>query len=659
MLILLGLISLLVFAVPVRWKYGLTLGVTSAGVLLALGRAVVTLSPISLPSGVIPYSPLAWPVIDKLSAVFLLIISVAMMSVMLYGRDYIKAHTGRKSAAHLSVHYVSLVWMFLAMMRVVTCRDGFDFLICWELMTLASFLLILFEGDKRETRRAAINYLILMHIGFIFLVAGFVISSGGNDLGGFDSLRNYFAGHDPLPLFIVFLIGFGMKAGIFPLHIWLPEAHPAAPSHVSALMSGVMIKMGVYGMFRVVSSLVSDLHLIGVIVLILGLTTALWGIVQAALQNDLKKLLAYSSIENIGIIFTGLGAGILGLSAGSQPLILLGFSGALLHTVNHSLFKPMLFMGAGSVMLSTHTRNLDELGGLSKKMPVTTILFLVGAIAICALPPFNGFISEFLIYLGLLKSTASGTLAIWSAAAAAGLALVGGIAILVFSKAFGIGFLGAARSKKAVHAKEVTSLMLAAQMIPLAGILLIGLFPATVLPVVESIIGETFNPYAVGEFGVPLQDASGFWSLSLIFGVLILLVIGLALWRRRVQRRQPVAESPTWGCGFTAPDARMQYTGESFSEGLEHMANSPTNARSRKNRYGDAVSKEEVFARPHRFGVSHKDRVDRMVSDRWAYLLQKINARLALFQTGKINHYILHALLFLAFVFLITWIGLI
>lgn len=646
---------MLVFAVPVRWKYGLTLGVIGAGALTAVVSAVLSFAG-SPQNHLLLYPALLR--VDRLSALFLLIISIAAVSVTIYARGYLKPYAAKKSPVHFSIHYAALAWMFLAMLGVVVCKNGFPFLLCWEWMTLASFVLILFEGERRETRRAAINYLILMHIGFVFLVAGFVLSARGGMLGGFDFLPAYFEGRNPIPVFILFLVGFGMKAGVFPLHIWLPEAHPAAPSHVSALMSGVMIKMGVYGILRVVAAIGTGLQTVGIILLVTGIVTALWGIVQAALQNDLKKLLAYSSIENIGIIFIGIGGAVLGISAGNTTLAVLGMAGALLHTVNHSLFKPMLFMGAGSVLSAAHTRNLDELGGLSKRMPVTTGLFLIGAVAICALPPLNGFVSEFLIYLGFLKSVALESGIIWSIAGTVALALTGGIAILVFSKAFGIGFLGAPRSAKAARAREVPTGMLAAQMIPLAGILLIGFAPVFMTRTVVSIVLETFG------MNFSPTVAFGSWSgnfrmIGWVMFILLWLVCFLWVLRRRANRNKTIAESPTWGCGFTAPDARMEYTGESFSEGLQRLSNSTTNSRSYRNKRTNAVPKEEIFAAPRGFGVKRKDRIDRLVSDRWVYLVRKANSRLALFQTGKINHYILHALLFLVFIFLITWIGLI
>jgi len=658
MLIVVALLSLLLFVVPTRYKYVCALTLICGTVGAAVAAAVGALAG---GGGGIPtagrfdnlFFGSARSGIDGLSALFVAIVAVAAVSATLYARDYLKAHSGHKTPAQLSVHYIALIFMTAAMLAVVVCRDGFAFLAAWETMTLASFVLILFEAEKREVRRAAINYLILMHIGFVFLVVGFTLSGSGGILAGIDTLHGL-SGAGAVPLFIVFLVGFGMKAGIFPLHIWLPEAHPAAPSHISALMSGVMTKMGVYGVLRVLASVETGLGTVGLVLLCTGLATALWGIVHAALQSDLKKLLAYSTIENIGIVFTGLGAGTLGMASGSATLAALGLGGALLHTVNHSLFKPMLFMGAGSVLTAAHTRELDRLGGLSRRMPVTTALFLIGTAAICALPPLNGFVSEFLIYLGLLRSVAAGTAVLWSMAAAVVLALVGGVAVLAFGKAFGVGFLGNPRSAGAERAREVPTLMLAAQMIPLAGIVLIGIFPAPVTRWIGEIVGRTF-PLAVGAEPLP----EGLSTLPVVAVVGVGVALTLAWLRRRAQRKHPAAGSPTWGCGFTAPSARMQYTAESFAEGLQQLTASPTTGRSRRGRSTGPIPEDELFAAARQFGVRRRDRVDNLVSGRWVYLIRKINSRLALFQTGRIHHYILHALLFLIFIFIISWLGII
>ncbi|MFR4026369.1 MAG: proton-conducting transporter membrane subunit [Alistipes indistinctus] len=353
---------------------------------------------------------------------------MSAVAVLIYAKGYIKPYLGRKSPAQISLHYCGLGVLYLSMLLVVTLRDGFSFLFAWEVMTLSSFVLMLFDAERREVRRAALSYLILMHVGFLFLLAGFVTLYASGLPASFDALALYGEqGGNIIPLFIVFLIGFGMKAGIFPLHVWLPEAHPAAPAHISAFMSGVMIKTGVYGVMRVVSCFDSHLFAIGLIVLCIGAVTGLWGVILAALQNDVKKLLAYSSIENIGIIFIALGTALLGKAEGSDPIFYAGMAGALLHTLNHSFFKSLLFMGAGNIYTATHTTSLDDLGGLGKRMPVTAILFLVGTLAICALPPLSGFVSEFLIYMGLLDGiAANGPVTVIALSGLIFLALIGG-----------------------------------------------------------------------------------------------------------------------------------------------------------------------------------------------------------------------------------------
>ena len=258
--------------------------------------------------------------IDPLSAIFLLIIGVAGVATVLYSKGYLEQYLKKKSSAHISLHYTSLVVLILSMMLVVISSGGFSFLFAWELMTIASFLLILFDAERAEVLRAAVAYLIMMHIGFIFLVAGFATIYANTSTGAFSDLAICFSNGKTIPIFILFLLGFGMKAGLFPMHVWLPEAHPAAPSHVSAIMSGVMIKTGVYGIMRVMWYIAdsTELHTIGLIILSVGIVTGLWGVILAAVQNDAKRLLAYSSIENVGVIFIGLGIATLGQASGNH-----------------------------------------------------------------------------------------------------------------------------------------------------------------------------------------------------------------------------------------------------------------------------------------------------------------------------------------------------
>lgn len=650
-------LSLAVFAVPLRRKWSVAIAVVGLGAVLgsvAAFRALAGTGAGLLDAG----SNIVWGVqygaVDMLSAVFLIVISLCAVSVTIYARGYLESYLQSKAPVQISLHYFALLVMYLSMLLVVTFRDGFGFLFSWELMTLASFVLILFDAEKREVRRAALNYLVLMHIGFIFLLVGFVKLYAAGLPVSFDSLPAYYGSGAGWGLFTVFLIGFGMKAGLFPLHIWLPEAHPAAPSHVSAFMSGVMIKMGVYGMMRVCAPMQEGLYAAGVTLLVCGLATGLWGIVLAALQNDMKKILAYSSIENVGIIFTGLGIGLVGKSQQDSMLALLGIGGALLHTVNHSMFKSLLFLGAGSVYRSLHTTSLDAAGGLGKRMPVTSLLFLTGAAAICALPPLSGFVSEFMIYLGFFDGIASGgPLTLLSLAGLVVTALVGGVAVLVFAKLYGVVFLGQPRSLGAASAQEADRPMIAGMAIPLAGILLVGLFPVLFFGELFRIAGSAFGVGGITELSVLSGGTFAGLTRALWAGVALTL---LTAWlRRRVLRRRSVGEGPTWGCGFPAQTARMQYTGESFSEGLQRLTRRMASDVGRT----DAIGPDEIFPARHDFDVRHEDRVDLLMTKWWGRFVRRANARFSAIRTGMVNHYILYALLFLALVFLLSLLNLI
>ena len=651
-LFFLVLVTAAIFAAPLRAKAWTALALTAGGALWASVRAIGVLAGGTAEALWAAPDPLFGGdtgSMDGLSALFVVLISIGAVASVLYARGYLDHTLAAKSPAHVSLHYTSLTVMCYAMLGVVCSDGGFSFLFFWELMTVASFLLILYDAQRREVSRAALAYLIMMHIGFVLLVVGFVRLDAVCGSATFDALGEYFRTQKALPLFLVFLAGFGMKAGMFPMHVWLPEAHPAAPSHVSALMSGVMIKTGVYGILRTVAALgdLPVLHTAGVILLALGIVTGLWGVILAATQNDVKRLLAYSSIENIGVILLALGVAALGKASGNQLVALCGMAGALLHTLNHSFFKSLLFFGAGNILSQTHTTSLDALGGLSKHMPLTSLLFLAGTAAICALPPLNGFVSELLIYLGLFDGIASGSGILASAAGLAALALIGGLVVLAFTKLYGTVFLGAPRSHEVAEASEVDNLRIAAMALPLAGILFVGLFPRA------AGAGVT---HAADFFLRTPADAAD-WLLSPTLAAVgriawgLLLGTALLLWlRRRMLRGRRIARGPTWGCGFTAPNVRVQYTGESFSEGLQSIATSLI----QNSGEGSPVGKGEIFPDAHRFDIGHRDRIGRLFSAWWVELLRLINQRMMRLRTGKINHYVLFALAFLALVFLLS-----
>ncbi|MBR2976093.1 MAG: NADH-quinone oxidoreductase subunit E [Alistipes sp.] len=649
------LVIALIFAAPTAKK----VWVATAAVTLAACSAI-TLSVLAFMHGEVEIATLFTPlfgvehlVVDKLSSLFLLIISIASVATVLYSRGYVAGYLNRYSPSHIALHYTALVLLVVSMMLVVMSSGGFSFLFSWELMTIASFILILFEADRQETRRAALNYLVMMHIGFMFLVAGFALLYSTTGSANFSAIENYFKWATPLPLFLLFFIGFGMKAGLFPMHIWLPEAHPAAPSHVSAIMSGVMIKTGIYGVIRLMRAIdrnVELLYAIGLIILLSGIVTGLWGVIMAAMQNDIKRLLAYSSIENFGVILIGLGIAAVGHAAGSDLIGMCGLCGALLHTVNHSLFKTLLFFSAGNIYSKLHTTAMNQMGGLAKHMPITAILMLLATVAICALPPLNGFVSELLIYIGMFNGVSDGHEVLYSVAAIIALSLIGGVVVLAFTKLYGMVMLGSPRTTHVAEATEVDNLRIAAMAIPAAMILFIGLLPQYAIrpvTVVAEAISGADSSIAINHFAPTLQ------MLSLVCWLLIAVVVLLFWAKRRAQRNRKVELGPTWGCGFTAVNTRMQYTGESYSEGLENIAKSLM-----KNTVdGRSVDKGEIFPTAHNYRVRHSDKVDSLLGRWWVVMMHRINEYVMRLRTGRVNKYITFALVFLVAVLLLSLLG--
>ena len=404
-----------------------------------------------------------------------------------------------------------------------------------------------------------------MHISFIFILAAFLYIQSKTGILGFEGLVRFLALQNGKIPILIFFAGFGIKAGFVPFHTWLPEAHPAAPSHVSGIMSGVMIKMGIYGILRVITYMKGDFLVPGVIMLAIALLSAVYGVMQAIMQHDLKRLLAWHSIENIGIIGIGIGIGLIGQAKSLPVIAFLGYTGALLHVLNHSLFKSLLFYAAGSVYLSAGTRIINQLGGLIKKMPWTSILFLIAAIAICGLPPFNGFISEFLIFSGLFAGLVclNHTFVIIFIISIAGLALTGGLAIFCFTKAFGISFLGSARSKYPNVISDPGPVMIVPQLAIALMILLIGIMPLFFVKWCGVVIHSSFGLL------IP-QEAHGFSLFTLkgiqMGGISLLLITCLIMAIRKYALSfKKVITEPTWACGYTAVNSGMQYTATSFA----------------------------------------------------------------------------------------------
>ncbi len=494
--------------------------------------------------------------LDALSALFLALVAVVGGAAAAYSRGYWSDREYPRSAGRGRCWWSVLLAM-LAL--VLVSANGLYFLFGWELFTVAAFFLILLESRGRKVRAAAWLYLAASHVGTLCLFAFFALlaeRSGGWALG--PQLR---AVAGLTPLFWLVLAGFGVKAGLFPLHVWLPSAHANAPSHVSAILSGVAVKMGVYGIVRF-SGWLEVPAATGWVVIALGAVGALCGIAFAFAQNDLKRLLAYCTVENIGVILVGVGAALLGAAHGDAPWGRLALIGALLHVWNHGLFKTLLFFGAGAVVHATGTREMSRLGGLWKTMPWTAALFALGALAVSSLPPFNGFISEWLVYLGLFDAGIEHGPAAWAAMPAViVLGMAGALALASFAKAGALVFCGAPRTKRTAHAHESGPWMLGPMLVVGGLCVAVGLAPAALWPLVARAAGEWHPAWAVAAEHAPASLS----TLGIFNSVLALLALGAAvlLWRRA--RGNGLERNLTWDCGYAAPTARMQYTGGSFA----------------------------------------------------------------------------------------------
>jgi hydrogenase-4 component B len=619
------------------------LGLTGVGVFWTSGDS----QPITLP----------WPIpsaafhaefsiaVDGLSALFLLPVFLISLLGNVYGLAYWKQTEHPRNGRKLRLFYGTLT---AGMALLIVAHDSILFLFGWEIMALSAFFLVTTEDNDEEVRTTGFIYLVATHLSTLCLFALFALLRKAN--GSFALAPVEPANLSPglaAALFVLALVGFGLKAGVMPLHVWLPGAHAMAPSHVSAMMSGVLIKMGIYGLVRVTSFLPNPPLAWGGTILALGVISGVLGVAFAIGQHDLKRLLAYHSIENIGIIIMGLGLALIGRSLGRDEWVILGLGGGLLHVWNHALFKGLLFLSAGSVIHAVHTREIDRLGGLARAMPRTALCFLVGAVAICGLPPLNGFVSEFLLYLGLFGTLGvpkGGSFAA-AAFAAPALALIGALAVACFVKVYGAVFLGSVRTDHAQHAHESPPSMVGPMAVLAACCFLIGVAPLVVVPV----LGK-----ALAAWDARLTDAAArlvelaplSWitvmGLVLTGGVVLLSVL---LWWRL--RTSVVEKAPTWGCGYTAPTPRMQYSSSSFAQmlvGLFAWALRPRTHRPRDlplfpaktdfhSEVPDPVLDEAVLPAFH-FGA-------------W------LSSWFRVFQQGSIQGYLLY--IFLALIALLLW----
>lgn len=561
----------------------------------------------------------------------------------IYGYGYMRHYAGRR--LRNTLHWINYALAYIAMILLCVVQDSIAFLVCWEIMALSSFFLVIYESDKPETIKAGINFFIQSHISVVLLTAGFMMIAARTGSYSFSAIPRYCEETNGMAAFLLLFAGFAVKAGFVPFHTWLPYAHPAAPAHVSGVMSGVIIKIGIFGILRMISLFSIDFVTAGAIILAISAISGVYGVMMAILQHNLKKLLAYHSIENIGIIGMGIGLGCIGAGSCNTVLASLGFAGALLHTLNHALFKSVLFFCSGNVYHGTHTLNIERLGGLAKKMPWTAVLFLLSSIAICGLPPMNGFISEILIYSGLFSwmQGADPTVTTGAVFSILALVMIGGLAILCFTKAFGIIFLGSPRTD--VDAEEMEPCRIAPLVIEVLIMLSIGICPSFY----TKLAGGALEclPYATA------ASLSSTADLNLIglAGLAFLLLAGLILVvKSRHNFKHTVSQGPTWGCGYTEGSARIQYTATSFVKTYVQLFSFMLGSRKVDKR------PNEIYPTSGHFESEAYDKIENNLIDKPLSRYHRFMGRFSFLQNGKMQFYVLYGVIFIISVIILTFI---
>jgi hydrogenase-4 component B len=628
------------------------------GSIMGIGMAIDLLLTKSFFSFIIPTSFPLFNIsvhVDALSAFFILIISLVALASSVYGIGYMRHYYSIYNIGMFGFFYNLFI---LSLMLVTTAYNGFYFIFVWELMSLSSLFLVVFEHKLERNVKSGYIYFAMTHIATAFIFSAFFLLyqiTGTFDFGAIKQISGSI-----LPLlkdciFLLLLIGFGTKAGIIPLHIWLPRAHSASPSHVSALMSGVMIKMGIFMMFRFFVDLLPHAPLWwGATILVVGALSSVLGVLYALSEHDSKRLLAYHSIENIGIILLGLGSGIIFASLGNSALATVAFMAALFHTLNHAVFKALLFLGAGSVISQTHTRNIEEYGGLIKNMPYTSLFFLIGALAISGLPPFNGFVSEWLTFQSLFGGIVSQSVLIKSLFIFAGgsLALTGGLAAACFVKAFGMTFLARPRSSHAQHAKESSSYMTSSMGYLAALCLILGVFSFAVLPLLRDIVTQLTLPGALSDGiainGMTVQINNGFAIIvmPLLFILVCFSIIFAWFLTNVLSNKQKVKTGEIWDCGYNSITPRMEITATGFSRSIIMIFKGIFQPSMQHDvEYVDADIR--YFSKSRTVTLGIVDIYEKYFYHPFDRLLNKLSLQVRRIQAGNINAYILYIIIIL------------
>jgi len=609
---------------------------------------------------------------DALSAFFVLIISLLVIPISVYAIGYTREYEGKRPVALLGLLYNLFI---LSMLLVVTANNAMLFLIVWEIMSIVSYFLVVFEQEKSENRQAGFIYLVMMHVGTAFLFLVFLLfyqQANSFDFSAFRDAAGRFPELIKNLVFVFALIGFGTKAGLVPLHIWLPYAHSVTPSPISALMSGVMIKTAVYGLLRIFFDFMR-LELVwwwGAVLLVLASLSAILGILYATTEKDLKKLLAYSSIENMGIILIGVSLAMIFASYQDKFIILAGVAliAGLYHLLNHAVFKSVLFLAAGAVLSQTHTRNIESLGGLIKKMPWTAVCFLIGSLSISALPPLNGFISEWLTFQSLLRGLEVPELAvkILVPLSAALLALGAALAAACFVKAFGITFLALPRSTQTEHAQEVSSNMKWGMGLLSVLCVALGVLPVFVLKLFDNLIAKLFEGTLSAHFSFSQQLEINWFILTapttssftlgvpispLGLGLILILVIFVALAIAYFSSNLRTRIAPTWACGLPRLTSRTEYTATGFSKPIRLIFQSIYQPRKEVQIETDVST---YVPKRIRYNLHSATPFETYLYQPISAFVLRISRMAQRLQTGSINTYL--AYIFVALVLLLLWV---
>ncbi|MDX2196206.1 MAG: proton-conducting transporter membrane subunit [Cytophagales bacterium] len=588
--------------------------------------------------------------VDGLAVFYIIIINTISLFSSIYLQGYLKYETDPHP---LNLHLISFNLLQIFMLLVAMVQNLIPFLIFWEIMTLASFLVMMFENDQKDVMKAALYYFVQMHICIIFLTGGTIMLQINGYEADFGGLAQFLASGKDSLIFLIFFIGFAFKAGFIPLHTWLPHVYNVAPAHASALFSGAMSKMGIYGIIRLISMLQYDFQAYGIIMLVVGAFSSIYGIIHACMQNELKKTIAYSSIENMGIIGLALGLGVLGKAVNNEALSYLGFAAAIMHILNHALYKPLLFYGAGAVYHATGTKNMNLLGGIAKNMPVTAIFFLTGCVAISGLPPFNGFISEYIIYDAIMGEFKKGDVSIDEllVIGLVCLSFTGGLSLFCFSKMYGITFLGSSRSSEHIAKNEADTWMLVPQALICIIILCISLFPFLLINMLNPVI----MTFGIKNIYVQTNTISMMNHISIVSILFIIITIAIYLLKTYVEKHNTAKYGPTWGCGYTAPTSKLQYTSTSFTQNLRELASIIIYSKNREKQ----IHNTDIYPAKSSYVTNIKDVLEVKFVTMPAIALTKFIKRFAVFQTGRTQTYILYAFAFIIGLFLITYLQLI